>query len=266
MKILITGAGGFLGQYLASNLQQHQVVALSRQQLDLCSVESVHTHFARCHYDMVIHCAASGRYRAMTQDWSIVHNNLSAMLNLLSVQHCWDRLINIGTGAEFDLAQHIDQVSEDQLWYRNPQHSYGFSKNIIAKCMTQHSTCTTLRLFGCFDSSEDKSRLLKQCQSAVMQGQQFTVPHRMFDIISARDFVIIVQAVIERDLPWRDINCVYQDKFTLEHMLKLFCRLHGWNPDLIVAADTALNYTGNGDRLHSLALPLLGLEGSLAVY
>ena len=42
MKILITGAGGFIGSYLSQNLSQHTIHSFSRSELDLLDAVAVH--------------------------------------------------------------------------------------------------------------------------------------------------------------------------------------------------------------------------------
>jgi nucleoside-diphosphate-sugar epimerase len=41
MKILVTGAAGFLGSYVSNHLLDHQVHAATRQQLDLTDLTAV---------------------------------------------------------------------------------------------------------------------------------------------------------------------------------------------------------------------------------
>jgi nucleoside-diphosphate-sugar epimerase len=266
LNILITGAGGFLGQYLANNLAEHNVTALTRKQLNLCDSSAVCTHFEQHTYDTVIHCAAAGRNTPVAEDWNIVSNNLSATINLMTVRHRFNQLINIGTGAEFDISTVIENTSESEIFNRQPVQSYGFSKNMVARYLSEQPGCFTLRLFGCFDGSEDERRLLKKCRSVVSQGQTFTIQDRWFDMISAQDFAVIVRAVIDNTVSHTDINCVYSNKHRISDILKMFCEQQGLDSSLILVDGQGLSYTGNSDRLDCYQLPLLGLQQSLSVY
>ena len=266
MKILITGAGGFLGQRLAQELADHQVVALTRQQLNLADASAVARHFASATYDVVLHCGAAGRNTPAVEDWNIVSNNLASVLNLMIHRHYFGKLINIGTGAEFDITQNIDCAYESEIFNCNPSYSYGLSKNIIARYLKSQQNCYTLRLFGCFDSAEDDRRLLKKFHSVVSTGSKFDVQDRDFDMISVDDFVTIVRAVIDDVIQHHDINCVYEQKHKLSEILKLYCESHDLDSSLINVTGTGLNYTGNGRALSSYQLPLLGLQQSLSIY
>lgn len=266
MKILITGAGGFLGQYLAKELNAHDVHALTRQQLDFADAGAVHRHFSTESYDAVIHCGAAGRNTPLVEDSSIVSNNLACVMNLMTYRHKFKQLINIGTGAEFDVSLPIDNVHESDIFKRNPSQSYGLSKNTIARYLSQQSNCITLRLFGCFDKSEEERRLLKKCYAAVSTGNKFNIQDKLFDMISAADFVTIIRAVLSKEITHKDINCVYHSKYQLSEILKMFCLVQGLDPTLINVTGQGLSYTGNSDILDEYQLPLLGLKQSLSLY
>lgn len=266
MKILITGAGGFLGQYLARELAEHDVHALTKQQLNLADVHAVHNHFAQTRYDAVIHCGAAGRNTPTVEDWNISSNNLAATLNLMIHRDKFDTFINIGTGAEFDISLPIDNVREDEIFDRSPKQSYGLSKNIIARYLSEQPNCVTLRLFGCFDSTEDDRRLLKKFHSVVNTGNQFTIQDRPFDMISARDFTTIVRAVLNKQVTDHNVNCVYVQKRRLSEILSVYCDKHRLDSSLINVAGQGLSYTGNGDILSKYNLNLEGLEQALTNY
>ena len=266
MKILITGAGGFLGQYLAKELAEYDVHAFTRQQLNLADANAVKEHFMFAKYDAVIHCGAAGRNTPMAEDWNIVSNNLASIINLMTHKHKFGQLINIGTGAEFDVSKSIDNVREDDIFNCSPCQSYGLSKNMIARYLNEQPNCFTLRLFGCFDSSEDERRLLPKFHSVVAAGNKFDVTDRPFDIISAKDFVAIVRSVLNKQLVHRNVNCVYAEKRRLSEILSVYCNKHGLDSDLINVVGQGLSYTGNGDILSKYHLKLEGLEQALTNY
>jgi UDP-glucose 4-epimerase len=267
LKILITGAGGWLGRYLATALQStHDVMAVDRQALDLANTAQVAQHFKIFSYDAVINCAAAGRYTPAVEDWNIVNNNLAAAINLMCHHNSFGKLINIGTGAEFDIALPIDSVDEDEIYHRNPKQSYGLSKNIIARCMANYSNCYTLRLFGCFDSGEDSGRLLKKFHSVLSSGQEFNLQDRPFDMISAADFATVIRSVLAGEIFDNNLNCVYAEKTRLSDILKLYCDSHSLDSSLLKVTGDGLCYTGSGDRLSKYDLPLHGLTDSITHY
>jgi GDP-L-fucose synthase len=265
LKILITGAGGFLGSYLSKHLH-YEIVALTRQELDLSDAEATNKYFKSNRFDAVIHCGASGRNTPAIEDWNIVNNNLSSIMNLVLNHNRFSKLINIGSGAEFDISKPINCVNESEIFEIMPEQSYGKSKNLVSRYLHDHPNCYNLRLFGCFDSSEDDARLLKKMHSVISQGNTFSILDREFDMISAIDFVTIVDAVLNNTITEHDINCVYPKKYRLSEILSVYCNKHGLDPSLIKVTGQGLNYTGNGNTLSKYHLNLLGLEQSLANY
>ena len=267
MKILITGGHGFVGRFLGQYLaHSHEVYAPGRDQLDVCDPGAVDRVLSNG-YDWIIHCAVSGRNQTLSTDPAIVSNNIRALNNILSKRDRWGALINVASGAEFDLDTDIDCAREQDIWIRNPQHSYGLSKNLTARIVAALPNCINLRLFGCFDPSESDLRVIKRCQRLVSQGLPFLIEDRPFDTVSVGDFARVVSAVLDGKIRDNDLNVVYNKKHTLGETLKIYCRLHNYDPDLIRISDKpGRSYTGDGSRLHAHALPLLGLEQSLREY
>ena len=265
MRVLITGAGGFLGSYLAEHLH-YEIVALTRQELDLSNAEETSKYFKNRYFDAVIHCGAAGRNTPAIEDWNIVNNNLSSVMNLMNNRDRFGKMINIGTGAEFDISKIIDRIKESEVFERMPTQSYGLSKNLVTRYLHTQTNCHNLRLFGCFDSSEDDARLLKKMHSVVSQGNKFSISDREFDMISASDFAAIINAVLDGTIIEFDINCVYAEKYRLSEILSVYCDKHRLDKSLIEVTGQGLNYSGNGDILSKYNLNLLGLEQSLANY
>ena len=268
MKILVTGAAGFLGSYVSNQLSEHQVHAATRRQLDLTDLTAVTSVLKQNRYDVVINCAAAGREQLQSYEHAIYANNFESFYNLAINDQYYSKLINIGSGAEFDIDQDIDQVDEMEIWNRRPQYSYGHSKNIIARLSADFPKTITLRLFGCFDPSESENRLLKRFKAVVGNQLPFVLEQdRYFDMVSARDFVRVIDAVIDGTVQDRDLNVVYDQKYRLSDILMLYSKLQGWDTTFLhVKSVNMLNYTGNSDRLSKYNLVLDNLEQSLLLY
>jgi UDP-glucose 4-epimerase len=268
MKILVTGAAGFLGSYVSNHLSGHQVHAATRLQLDLTNLDAVTATLKHNLYDIIINCAAAGREQLRSYEHAIYANNLESFYNLAINDQYYSKLINIGSGAEFDIDQDIDNVDESEIWNRRPQYSYGQSKNVIARFSADFPKTTTLRLFGCFDPSESENRLLKRFTAAVGNQLPFVLTQdRYFDMVSARDFVRVIEAVIDGTIQDQDLNIVYDQKYRLSDILMLYSKLQGLDTTFLhVSSVNILNYTGDGSRLSKYNLTLDQLEKSLLLY
>lgn len=268
MKILITGAGGFLGKILARHLsQEHNIQAATRIDLDLKNSNQVEEVF-QTKFDAVIHCASVGRNAARSTDPKIVYYNLLSWNNLLRQRSQYGTLINVASGAEFDIDLDINLAREIDIWNRSPMQSYGLSKNMIAKMCQDLDGFFNLRLFGCFDTSEAEIRPIRKCSQLLKDNTPFPIAgDRLFDMVSANDFAIVVSAVLDGKIHDKDLNIVYNKKHTLGQVLKIYSRIHGLDPDLVQIESTdPKNYTGDSARLDRYQLPLMGLEQSLANY
>lgn len=269
MKILVTGAQGFIGNWVARTLApRHDLTALGRQQLDVTDSIKVQRFFRANEFDCVIHCAVSGRNRLLSHDPIIVVENILAYTNLVNSMGQHTRLINIGSGAEFGLERSVCSAHEDDIWTAPVHHSYAMSKNMIARMISKDSRCYNLRVFGCFGPGEGTQRLIPRLVQKLSSNQSFVLDQdRTMDMVSVQDVATVVSHVVEQGAPWRDINVVYQEKTRLSDLLRVYCSLHNIEPNLLVADTcTGFEYTGNGSRLASLQLDLRGLSQGLELY
>jgi GDP-L-fucose synthase len=268
VKILITGAGGFVGSYLSRHLPEHDVHAFTKADLNLTNSTDVHNCLNARRYDAIIHCAARGRNNVRDVDQDIITDNLLAWANLHDQRAHFGKLINIASGAEFDIQTNIKNADELDIWQRSPAYSYGLSKNFIARSAQETDNFYNLRLFGCFDPSEDNRRPLKRLTEHLSNGQEFIVSDdRLFDMVSAADLTTVIKAVLDDKIQDCDLNVVYTQKHKLSDILKMYARKNQFNEDLITVATSDLNnYTGSSSRLDKYNLPLEGLEVALQNY
>ena len=61
MKVLVTGASGFIGSYLAKQLSYYDVHAPTSKELDLTDRQAVVEYCFSHKFDTIVHCAAVGR-------------------------------------------------------------------------------------------------------------------------------------------------------------------------------------------------------------
>ena len=149
MKILITGANGYIGKTLAKKLQvKHEVVGLTKESTDLTNAKDV-KNFFDSHldnpFDWVIHCATRGGSRLLKEDDSVIADNLRMYFNLLDNQSAYGRLISFGSGAEVFAAN----------------TPYGFSKKVIADTISKTESHFNIRIYGLFDENELPTRFIK---------------------------------------------------------------------------------------------------------
>jgi len=273
LKIAVLGGAGHLGSQIVRYLSpRHTVVSVTRSTVDLTNHHAVRKWLKISAFDVIINCATTGnkQWSSGEQNMTDAQNNLNVFMSFfLNYDHVFERFINIGSGAEFDLSQNIDSANEHDIYHRMPADSYGWSKNTIARLCGTKPNFYTMRLFGCFASGEPDFRVLPKILEAHRRGDQFVVhTDRYFDYISIEDFFVVLDHVIEKPHSYnRDLNCVYPDKMLLSNVLRRFVEVQGLDPQVLKVLDErGFSYTGAGDKLRELRLPLSGLEQGLINY
>jgi nucleoside-diphosphate-sugar epimerase len=266
MKIIIIGAGGFIGSYLTNELTSaHQVLPIYKDSIDLYNVETVKLLLEKVAPDVIINCLTLGEKRNDSAD---VGRNLSLFYNFYSNKHLFKHYINIGSGIETT----------------NSNTPYAFSKKAINNIINNESNTSkfiSLRLFGCFGNTENESRLLKKFLAS---KETFNIVNdRLFDYISIQDFYNIVKYTLTNfnyiktltDITSkvsgdRSIDCVYADKLTISDFLSYFCEINNIEKNFIVESSIEERYIGQCNTILSLrnqyGLRLYGMAHGLKVY
>lgn len=264
MKVAVLGANGYIGKYLTAWLQYRSfvVVPVSRQTINLLDHYQVTQWLTQERPDVIVNCAtATGNFQVTDFVYQDVQNNLGIFLNFYNNSHLFNRFINVGSGAEFDRTSNIDCANEYEIFLKQPQDSYGYSKNIISRLCIEKENFITLRLFGCFDNSEPEFRLFQK----FVKNNQVDIVDRYVDYISLSDFCLVLEHCLNNNTK-QDINCVYQEKYLLSEIFKIFQKFHSIKTELNVTEIDLKNYTGNGNLLAELNLSLNGLVQGIKNY
>ena len=249
MKIIVIGAGGFIGSYLTNELTSaYRVLPIYKDSIDLYNIETVKLLLEKVEPDVIINCLTLGEKRNDSAD---VGRNLSLFYNFYSNKHLFKHYINIGSGIE-----NTDSIG-----------AYAFSKKAIFNLIKDDKKFITLRLYGCFGKNENESRLLKKFLAS---KEPFKIVNdRPFDYISIQDFYNIVKFVLaNKDISL--IDCVYGQKIKISEFLDLFCDINNIEKNYIIESTSDDSYVGDSDIIRSLTnhrgLRLYGLAHGLKVY
>lgn len=268
MKILLTGGSGFIGRHLLTSLSKaHLVDAPSSRQLDLLNFAAVCEYLEHRRYDLVIHAAGYGRESVAETNPEVAQKITNMFYSLHANRLKFDKFINLGSGAEFGLSAPCVEKKEMEILDSWPMESYGLAKNIVARTILDYQNFHNVRIFGCFDPSENNRRLFSNFKNHCQKGTPFYIENRQFDYISLEDLVMIITHVAEYKIRQKDINAVYFDKMTLEQLLIKFCEVNHLDTNIIkIASESHLHYTGNGRKLYQYQLPFGGLEKTMKAY
>lgn len=264
MKILITGANGVVGRYIASQLSNHELLTPSSSELDLRELAAVTVWFRNNKVDAVINCALSGRECLGSLDPQYLSDGLLMFRNLWLHRSQYNQFVNMGTAYEFNLDEDNTNVREHEIIYHLPATSYGYSKNLIARIIFETDRFYNLRLFGVFHENENEQRFFKRVISdehVVINNDQF------LDYLYLPDIMPMINCILSGLAQHKDINMVYSNKYRLSELAYYMCeQLDISQSKIKIAGYNGCNLTGDSSRLASYNFPLIGIKQGLRNY
>lgn len=264
MRVAVLGANGLVGKATVRHLaSKFDVTPITRQVVDLSSSIQTKKYFDNNPFDVVVNAAINSDSR-MNADVSIARDNFNIFTNLYASRNSFGRVIQFGSGAEFDRRYSIDNANEEDLFLFSPIDPYGMSKNVCSRIAYSTDNWYTLRLFGVFHSTESSSRLLPK----ILSNSYITIEDRYFDYFYLEDLLPIIDHYsVSKNPEHKDINITYPDKMLLNEFISRFCKINKLSGDNIKYGNyNELSYTGNCSKLQSLNLPTLGIDLGLSRY
>lgn len=153
MRILVTGAGGMLGRDMTLELaaRRHDVVALTRGDLDIADIGAVRERISALRPDVVVNCAAYTRVDDAERDRerAFATNALGPRNLALACRRVGAVLLHISTDYVFDGGKGEPYTIWDPP---SPLNVYGASKwwgeNYVRSLLPEHYLVRTSWLFG----------------------------------------------------------------------------------------------------------------------
>jgi len=256
MRILVTGANGFIGRHVSEGLkQEHTVHTLTREGLDLTDREAVDKFFFENYFDVVVHTAFMGGDPSREYCCNVAEN-IKMIYNLLSNKHKFRNLIYFGSGAE---------VSQEGVDAYYPTSPYAMSKNLIARLLWEYPFAYNLRVYGCFGPDEPERRFFRRNIQRNLQGLPIEIDqNKQFSTIYVKDLVEVVLYFVynigKKKLP-NTLDCCYHLQTDLVDFAEKIIRASGKEGEMVALDPTyGKDYVGDGRALEELRLPLMGLD------
>jgi dolichol-phosphate mannosyltransferase len=211
MRVLVTGAAGFVGAVLARRLVSdgHEVHALVRPGSDLWRLDGVEARVhevdlaeepevsdvvTRVRPEWIFHLAAHGAYPFQSHFPEMVRTNVLGTLHL--VESClrvgFEALVNTGSSSEYGFTDHAPSEDEEP----RPSSDYAVTKltaTLYCRAAAGRSgrSIPTLRLYSVYGPFEEPSRLVPQLAVRGLEGK---LPPLVSPQV-ARDFVFVDDVV-----------------------------------------------------------------------
>ena len=199
MKILVTGAAGFIGSHLSEKLVQlgHQVVGidnfndyysqalkkLNAEQIKACGASVVHADLVTDNLqpftedvDFIFHLAAQPGISAATPFADYERNNIQATYQLLEAARQSDSLkgfINIATSSIYGA-----DATHDETFAPEPTSFYGVTKLAAEQLVMAHTRdkgfpACSLRLFSVYGPRERPEKLYPKLIHCILSDEPF---------------------------------------------------------------------------------------------
>ena len=254
-KILLTGGSGFIGRNILEQLgQTYKIVAPGPEELNLLDADSVRDFFHHSHFEVVIHAAGAGVSRSQTDRSSVFEHNTKMFLSLAVNQFGYDRLISLGSGAEYDKSRSLVKVRESEFGQNRPTDEYGRAKFFIAEEIQKHDNMVDLRCFGIFGKYEDYStRFISNSICRALAGLPIVMnQNRTFDYVYVNDLVKIIAFFIEHQAREKFYNISNDQPKDLISLAKLIQAETGGHAEIRVKQPNLGNeYSGDNSLLKS---------------
>jgi GDP-L-fucose synthase len=253
MKILITGASGYIGKNLKEKLEKkHKLFTPCHKELNLTDENEVKKYLKEKRVDVVIHSAVVGGSRKEEYENRMFFENMRMFFNLVRNKRYYKKMINLGSGAEYDKRSPIIKVNEEDFDRRVPADDYGYYKYLCSKYIEQTKGIINLRIFGIFGKYEDyRYRFISNAICRNIFNMPIVINQNVeFDYLYIDDFVNIIEYFVGNNVKHRFYNIGTGKKIDLIKLAEIINKVSKKQSKVIVKNKVLNNeYTCNNSRL-----------------
>ena len=252
-KILLTGGTGFIGKNIIEQLSsKYEIYAPRRTELNIVNEESVRNYLRDKTFEIVIHCAILTPNRnAEDKEEDILDYTMRGLLNLKLFENNFEKIIYIGSGAEFDKSKNIINAKENDVMNSIPKDAYGYGKYILNQITYNSKNIYNLRIFGCFGKYEQERRLIRSVIYDCLNNKEIQLKQNCyFSYVLVDDLIKVIDWVIENTPKYHSYNVCNKEKYSLLKLAVLIKKLLNSDKKINLYKE-GLNkeYTGNSSRL-----------------
>lgn len=259
MKILVTGGSGFIGRNIKESYlsEQYQIVAPSRQELDCSDDDSVRKFFTRHGFDAVVHAAAKPGHRNAADHNNLFLTNSRMLFNLLHYQNSWGKLINMGSGAIYDMRHYQPKMPEHYFGTHIPVDEHGYNKYIFAKALPSLTQVYDFRIFGIFGKYEDYA--IRFISNAICKAL-FNLPitlrqNRRFDYLYIDDLMPVLDHFIQHAPVEKSFNITPDASIELLTLAQIVREVSGNKVEIVVGQEGMGSEYSGDNRLLRAEMP-----------
>jgi GDP-L-fucose synthase len=176
------------------------------------------------------------------------------IFNLLKHQDSWGKLLNMGSGAIYDMQNYIPKMQESYFGTNIPKDEHGYNKYILGKMLPSLNHVYDFRIFGIFGKYEDYA--IRFISNAICKSI-FDLPitlrqNRKFDYLDINDLMPVLDHFITHNPSEKSFNITPDNSIELLKIAQLVKSISQKDIEIKVAQDgLGMEYSGNNSLLHS---------------
>lgn len=252
-KILLTGGTGFIGKNILKLLGgKYEIFSPSRKELNISDQQSVDNYLSDKKFDIVIHCAIPTPWRNdIDKDTDILDYTMRGLFNLKFHEKEFEKIIYVGSGAEFDKSEDIVDAKETDIGKRIPKDAYGYAKYILNQIANSSCNIYNLRIFGCYGEEEHEFRLIRSLVEEYLTKSTMTIRQDcVFSYVLVDDLICIMDWVINNNPKYHEYNVCNPKKYKLSELAKIIAIQLNAKVETVIKKDGFnKEYSGNCSRL-----------------
>lgn len=252
-SILLTGGTGFIGKNILEQLgQKYKIFAPKRSELNIINQESVKKYLVNKNFDVVVHCAIlNPNNNEEDKNADILDYTMRGLLNLKLFEKNFEKIIYIGSGAEFDKSKDIVDVNEYDVISSIPTDAYGYGKYILNQIAQSSTNIYNLRIFGCYGKYEQEKRLIRSVINDCLHAEKIYLKQNCyFSYVLVDDLIKTIDWAINNSPLYHSYNICNKEKYSLLDIANLIKSILNSKKQIIIK-ESGLNkeYTGNSSKI-----------------
>ena len=254
-KILLTGGNGFIGKNISESYlaQIYEITAPGSSELNLTDTDSVDNFFKNKEFDAVLHAAVKPGHRNAKDPTNLFYSNIRMFQNLERHKNKYEKFINFGSGAIYDISTNITDAREEDLCKNMGKDEHGFCKYLVYKQIENLDNFVDLNIFGIFGKYEDcRIRFISNAICKTLLDLPITLrQNRKFSYLYIDDLMPVLEFFIENKVKYKSYNIVPDEKVELSETAEIIKKI-SQKKDILINIGTegfGLDYTGNNKRL-----------------
>ena len=237
-KILLTGSNGFIGKNIKESFlnDKYELITPSSKELNLIDTDCVDNYFKDKTFYAVLHAGTKPGHRNAKDPTNLFYSNVRMFMNLERHKDKYEKFINFGSGAVYDVSKDNFNVKETDIFKNFGKDDHSYCKYVVQKLINNLDGFVDLNIFGIFGKYEDwEIRFISNAICKAMYNLPITLrQNRRFSYLFVEDLMPILDYFIENDAKYKSYNVTPDGFVELKQMAEIVKELANQNTNIIL--------------------------------